>query len=106
MRGSRTGKPLMALLDLLGRRWALRMLWELRDKELNFRALQAACDQMSTSVLNVRIAEAREVGLVQQVDSGYRLTKQGAELLRTLTGLDAWAKAWAATLSAVVRGGS
>ena len=30
VRGSRTGRPIMALLDLLGRRWTLRILWELR----------------------------------------------------------------------------
>ncbi len=88
----------MALLDLLGRRWTLRMLWELRGKELNFRALRAACDQMSTSVLNVRIAEAREVGLVTQTAGGYQLTARGADLLETLKGLDKWAQGWAVTL--------
>ncbi|HJV56497.1 MAG TPA: transcriptional regulator, partial [Methylomirabilota bacterium] len=31
VRGSRTGRPIMALMDLLGRRWALRVIWELRD---------------------------------------------------------------------------
>jgi len=31
VRGSRTGRPIMALLDLLGRRWVLRILWELRE---------------------------------------------------------------------------
>ena len=29
VRGSRTGRPVMVLLDLLGRRMALRILWEL-----------------------------------------------------------------------------
>ena len=34
VRGSRTGRPVMALLDLLGRRWTLRIVWELRDGPL------------------------------------------------------------------------
>ena len=37
VRGSRTGKPIMAFLDLIGRRWALRILWELRGGSLGFR---------------------------------------------------------------------
>ena len=42
VRGSRTGRPIMAALDLLGRRWALRILWELRAGALSFRALPEA----------------------------------------------------------------
>src|SRR5207237_3071394 len=51
VRGSRTGRPIMALLDLLGRRWALRILWEARHGPLSFRALRERCDGMSPSVL-------------------------------------------------------
>jgi hypothetical protein len=40
VRGSQSGRPVMALLDLLGRRWALRTIWELREDSLSFRALQ------------------------------------------------------------------
>ena len=54
----------MALLDLLGRRWALRILWELRDEPLRFRELQQACDGLSPSVLNTRLGELREAGIV------------------------------------------
>ena len=56
VRGSPSGRPIMALLDLLGRRWALRMLWELREGGLSFRALQERCDGVSPSVLNTRAA--------------------------------------------------
>ena len=45
VRGSRTGRPIMAALDLLGRRWALRVLWELRGGPLSFRELRARCDR-------------------------------------------------------------
>src|SRR5438132_837271 len=51
VRGARTGRPMTALLDLLGRRWALRALWELRLGALTFRALRDACDAVSPSVL-------------------------------------------------------
>ncbi|HEX5923207.1 MAG TPA: hypothetical protein VFY45_05210 [Baekduia sp.] len=57
IRGSQTGRPEMALFDLLGRRWALRVIWELSQETLSFRALRERCDSMSTSVLNERLSE-------------------------------------------------
>ena len=86
----------MAALDLLGRRWALRVLWELRDgRPVSFRELRERCDSMSTSVLNQRLAELREAGLVDAGEGGYRLTRSGKELKDAITPLDAWAKRWA-----------
>jgi DNA-binding HxlR family transcriptional regulator len=86
----------MTALDLLGRRWTLRVLWELRDEPLTFRALRARCDAMSPSVLNQRLAELRESGLVEiDPDGGYRLTVAGRDLLRALAPLQAWATRWA-----------
>ncbi len=65
VRGSRTGRPVMALLDLLGRRWALRVLWELRDDDpLTFRELQSRSGDISSSVLNDRLRELREASIV------------------------------------------
>lgn len=85
----------MALLDLLGRRWALRVLWELRSTRLNFRALLAATD-VSPSVLNTRLAELRDAGIVDHgVDDGYGLTPEGADLLSRLLPLHEWAERWA-----------
>lgn len=100
VRGSRTGRPVMALLDLLGRRWVLRVLWELRESPLNFRALQARCDGMSPSVLNQRLAELREAGLVQAGEAGYTLTASGTELLEHFAPLYHWAETWARGLEA------
>ena len=60
VRGSRTGRPIMALLDLLGQRWTLRILWELRDAPLTSRALRTACDEASPTVLQARLTELRE----------------------------------------------
>jgi DNA-binding HxlR family transcriptional regulator len=96
VRGSRTGRPEMALLDLLGRRWALRVLWELRDGEaLTFRELQARCGNISSSVLNDRLRELREAGIVDGAVPGYRLSREGSQLLDALEPLTGWAKRWA-----------
>ena len=94
VRGSATGRPIMALLDLLGRRMALRILWELRDGHLTFRALQAAAET-NPSLLNVRLKELREARLIAHADEGYGLTPQGRELLETFLPLHAWADKWA-----------
>ena len=86
----------MALLDLLGRRWTLRVLWELRAPADSFRDLQSRCDGMSSSVLSARLSDLREAGAVaSQVEGGYELTAEGQRLLEALEPLDAWAKRWA-----------
>lgn len=85
----------MALLDLLGRRWTLRVIWELRDAPLSFRALQSACADMSPSVLNQRLAELREALLVDASDQGYTLSVLGRSLLEQFAPLDRWAERWA-----------
>ncbi len=94
VRGSRSGRPIMALLDLLGRRWALRILWELKDDALTFRALRERCDGMSPSVLNQRLGEMREAGIVEVRDEGYALTGEGERLLEGLQPLKRWADRW------------
>jgi|SRR4051794_948555 len=96
VRGSSTGRPVMAAMDLLGRRWALRILWELDTETLRALDLKERCDQMSSSVLYQRLRELTEARLVQQdVDGGFRLTKQGKELRKALLPLDAWSRRWA-----------
>jgi DNA-binding HxlR family transcriptional regulator len=87
----------MALLDLLGRRWALRILWELREEPAaTFRDLQVRCGDVSSSVLNQRLRELREGGIIAIGDpNGYQLTDQGRDLLRALAPIDDWATHWA-----------
>ncbi len=94
VRGSKTGRPVMALLDLLGRRMALRIIWELRDDRLTFRALQTAA-ATNPSVLNARLSELREAALVDHDGDGYGLTPLGADLLEKFLPLHDWAEAWA-----------
>lgn len=89
----------MALLDLLGRRWALRILWELRAGPKTFRELQASCDGASPSVINTRLKELREALLVtHDPGEGYALGKQGIELSEYLLPMLQWAESWAAQL--------
>lgn len=86
----------MALLDLLGRRWALRVLWELRDAPVaTFGELQHRCGRISSSVLTDRLTELRAAGIVERGDAGYSLTPEGAELLPAMLALDGWASRWA-----------
>ncbi len=99
VRGSRTGRPIMALLDALGRRWSLRLLWELRQGPLSFRALRERCDDLSPSVLNARLAELRELALIEAGEDGYALTAQARALAELLLPLDDWAQRWAAGLA-------
>ncbi len=95
VRGSRTGRPIMALLDLLGRRWVLRIVWELRDEPRRFRELQDAIGA-SPTIVNSRLAELREARLVElDAESGYRLTVLGRELLQLFLPLHLWSEKWA-----------
>jgi DNA-binding HxlR family transcriptional regulator len=95
VRGSRTGRPIMALLDLLGRRWTLRILWELREGPLTSRALRTACDEASPTVLNERLKELREAGFIELGEGGgYGLTALGRELGQTFMPLHHFAERW------------
>jgi DNA-binding HxlR family transcriptional regulator len=84
----------MVALDLLGRRGALRVLWELRGDAMTFRALQAA-SEMNPASLNKRLKELRECDIVGHSDSGYYLTAHGKSLMSALNPLQSWATRWA-----------
>ena len=95
VRGSRSGRPIMALLDLLGRRWTLRIVWELRGGPLTTRALRTACDEASPTVVQTRLSELREAGLVELLPGdGYRLTELGRELMDSFLPLHRFAERW------------
>ena len=89
----------MALLDLLGRRWTLRIVWELREERRSFRNLQEACDGVSPAVLNQRLRELREAKLIDlEEGGGYGLSALGAELLEHALPMVNWAERWAKSL--------
>lgn len=95
VRGSKTGRPVMALLDLLGRRWTLKIIWELRAEALTSRALRSVCDDASPTVMQQRLSELGEAGLVEKREGGgYALTPLGGELLQTSLPLYHFAERW------------
>ena len=90
----------MAAMDLLGRRWALRILWELRDGPLGARQLLGRCDGLSSSVLYERLRELAAAALVSQdADAAYGLTDLGRTLGEALEPLDAWSRRWSRTVA-------
>lgn len=96
VRGSTTGRPIMVLFDVLGQRWNMRILWELRHGHMVFRELQERCGDISPTVLNSRLKTLRELELVEHVDGkGYGLTENGASLSAQLLALHEWAERWA-----------
>ena len=100
VRGSASGRPIMALLDLLGRRWTLRIVWELRAGALTSRQLREACNDVSPTVLQARLSELREAGLVQlRRGEGYALTDLGGEMRDAFAPLYAFADRWAGRIS-------
>jgi DNA-binding HxlR family transcriptional regulator len=96
VRGSKTGKPLMAVFDLLGRSWSIGILWQLSENgSATFRELQARCESVSPTVLNTRLKELRHAGLVERTKDGYGATSLGIELYETLAPLRNWSRKWA-----------
>jgi DNA-binding HxlR family transcriptional regulator len=90
----------MAAMDLLGRRWTLRIMWELRDGPLGARALRSRCDEMSSSVLYERLLDLADAQLVSQDENDeYRLTDLGVSLGSALDPLDAWARSWSSAVN-------
>jgi DNA-binding HxlR family transcriptional regulator len=89
----------MVLLDALGERWTLRILWELRSRARTFRGLAESSGGVSPTLLNKRLKRLRDLGLVtHDAGSGYALTKDGAELGELLIPLNRWAERWAKRL--------
>lgn len=100
VRGSTTGRSLMAALDLFGRRWTLRIIWELGNEPLGFRLLQRRCDDMSSSVLRQRLTELREARLAEVLpDGNYTLTPLGHDAREALGPVIVWSRRWAAELA-------
>ncbi|WP_422349848.1 winged helix-turn-helix transcriptional regulator [Flagellimonas sp.] len=95
VRGSKSGAPVMALLDLLGRSWAMGIVWHLYKGPSTFRRLQEYCETISPTTLNKRLKELRDSHLIVRTVDGYALTQQGRELYELIEPLGSWAKEWA-----------
>ena len=63
------------LLSLLESRYAMRVLWALRDGHAQtFRLLQDSVGSITPNTLNTRIKELREAGLMTHGSDGYCVT--------------------------------
>ena len=84
------------LLEQLERRYALRVLWALRDGHpQTFRLLQDSVGGITPNTLHTRIKELREAGFMEHGSDGYTVTLQGQDLLKRLSDLQAFANRWA-----------
>ena len=83
------------LLGLLEARYAIRVLWALRDGHpQTFRLLQDSVGGITPNTLNTRIKELRVAGLVNHGSDGYVVTPAGSDLLKRLNDLPAFAAKW------------
>ncbi|MFL6719387.1 MAG: winged helix-turn-helix transcriptional regulator [Burkholderiaceae bacterium] len=100
VRNSESGQPIMVALELLGRRWALRIIWELRDGgRQSFRSLQDRCQISSPNVLNTRLKELRHARVIDLKEGmGFGLTESGLNLLSAMYPLSLWAEEWAISI--------
>lgn len=95
VRGSRSGAPIMALFDLLGRRWAMGVLWTLCEGgPATFRVLQERCETISPSVLNHRLQELHAAKFIEKSEQGYSATGLGRQIYKQLVPLGTLAKVW------------
>ena len=84
-------KPIESTLELLGRRWALRLVWELRRSALTFSELRERTG-ISPSVLSARLGELGGARVLEREGGRYRLSGRGRELARLLYELNRWAE--------------
>ena len=83
------------LLELLESRYALRVLWALKDGHpQTFRLLQDSIGNITPNTLNTRIKDLRGAGLLIHGEKGYTVTSLGADLLKRLNDLQAFAGKW------------
>ena len=86
------------LFELLESRYALRVLWALKDGHpQTFRLLQDSVGSITPNTLNTRIKELRAAGLLTHDTPGYTVTTLGAELLKRLNDMQAFAAKWTAS---------
>lgn len=89
----------MALFDLLGRHWAMGVLWTLSEiGPCTFRKLQDECETISPAALNTRLKELQAAGFVHRTERGYAVTDLGLRLYMQLRPLGAFSKEWASHL--------
>jgi DNA-binding HxlR family transcriptional regulator len=94
-------RPIVQLIDLLGKKWVLRILWELNEKPCTFRELQSRCGDLSPTIINTRIKDLCSAKLVSKTpDTGYTLSDNGKELIELFYPINDFAQRWTKVLTA------
>ena len=89
---------LSQLWSLLEARYAIRVLWALKDgHSQTFRVLQDSVGGITPNTLNTRIKDLRQAGLMSHGDDGYFVTASGADLLKRMADVPAFASRWASS---------
>jgi DNA-binding HxlR family transcriptional regulator len=92
---SSSSRPIMQLIDLLGTKWIMRILWEMNSGPWTFRELQDRCGGISPTMINSRMKDLIAENLVDKDSpSGYKLTVLGKELVMLFSPLNQWAEEW------------
>jgi DNA-binding HxlR family transcriptional regulator len=89
-------------LDVLGQKWVMRIVRVLGERTQRFCELQDALGGANSATLSQRLRLLEDEGLIDRVAVSetppwveYSLTSKGADLRRTIVGIDRWADRWA-----------
>ena len=94
---SKENAAIHQLFERLECRYALRVLWALRDGHpQTFRLLQDSVGGITPNTLNTRLKELRAANLVTHGSDGYSLTLSGTDLVKRLNDVQAFATRWVA----------
>jgi DNA-binding HxlR family transcriptional regulator len=100
MTSTSSPRPIVQLIDILGKKWVLRILWELNEGSCTFRTLQSRCGDISPTIINTRIKDLCSAQLVNKSpESGYTLTQQGYELIELFYPINDFANRWVTSLA-------
>lgn len=88
------GDRLAAALDLVGQRWALRVVHCLLDGPMRYSDLQRSLGA-PTNILATRLKELQDAGILYRLplahnQRAYALTERGAALRQAITALAHW----------------
>lgn len=95
MTSTTSQRPIVQLIDILGKKWVLRILWELNASSCTFRELQSRCGDLSPTIINTRIKDLYAAQLINKSqESGYSLSQHGYELIELFYPLNDFANRW------------
>ncbi len=92
---NKSNRPIMQLIDLLSKKWVLRILWELQQSPCTFRELQARCGDISPTMINNRVKELTQAKLLEKSpERGYCLSEMGNEFVELFAPIYLFSERW------------